>query len=386
MSGRTWDVIVVGAGSVGVPAALALAEHRLRVLVLDKEQSVGQGQNKAAIGGVRATHSDPAKITVCLESLRLLSRWEEQTGHHIGWQTGGYCYPAYREEDERTLKGLLLQQHAYGLNIGWLEAEDLRKLVPDINPEGLLGGTFSPGDGNCSPLLLITSYYRLAKKRGVAFRFGEEVSGFIRSRTGRVTGVRTTCDTYACDGVVIAAGADVRELLAAMNVPVEVEPDSHEGGITEPVQPFLGPLVVDVRPGPGSRNAYFYQNHLGRVLFCVTPEPLMPGKNRACTSGFLPMASRRLLDLVPRLRHLRVRRTWRGLYPMTPDGAPIVDAVESAPGLVVAVGMCGQGFMIAPGLARQLVSLVLTGSMDLPADVSALWKLGRSYASEEVLR
>jgi len=62
MTHPEFDVIVIGAGSVGNPAAYFLAREGLRVLVLDELASSGQGQNKAAIGGVRATHSDPAKI------------------------------------------------------------------------------------------------------------------------------------------------------------------------------------------------------------------------------------------------------------------------------------------------------------------------------------
>ncbi len=382
----TYDVIVVGAGSVGTPAALAFASEGLSVLVLDKEPSVGQGQNKAAIGGVRATHSDPAKITVCLQSLEHLSTWEERTGHQIGWRRGGYCYPVYRQEDEKTLRGLLRTQWAHGLKISWLDGEELRRLIPGINPEGLRGGTFSPGDGNCSPLLMVTSYAGEAERRGAVFQFDEEVVAILRGPRGRVQGVQTTRGRYTCSNVLVAAGAQAKRLLGTAGVTVPVEPDSHEGGITEPVQPFLGPLIVDVRPGPGSANAYFYQNHLGRILFCVTPDPIIPGMNRSCTSSFLPMAARRLLDICPRLRHVRVRRTWRGLYPMTPDGAPVVDAIEEVAGLVVAVGMCGQGFMIGPGLAQHLVKLVTDGRMDLSPDVTALWKHGRTFAVEEVLR
>ncbi|MBM3305933.1 MAG: FAD-dependent oxidoreductase, partial [Candidatus Aminicenantes bacterium] len=66
---KSWDVIVIGAGSVGAPAAVSLAEAGLRTLVLDSLPSVGQGANKSAIGGLRATHSDPAKIRLCLRSL-----------------------------------------------------------------------------------------------------------------------------------------------------------------------------------------------------------------------------------------------------------------------------------------------------------------------------
>ena len=57
-----------------------------------------------------------------------------------------------------------------------------------------------------------------------------------------------------------------------------------------------------------------------------------------------------MVDLVPRLRHLKVRRTWRGLYPMTPDGFPIVGKERELAGYYHAVGMCGQGYMLGPGI------------------------------------
>ena len=48
---NNYDVIIIGAGSVGVPAALALAEKKLKVLVIDALTSPGQANNKKAIGG-----------------------------------------------------------------------------------------------------------------------------------------------------------------------------------------------------------------------------------------------------------------------------------------------------------------------------------------------
>ena len=61
---------------------------------------------------------------------------------------------------------------------------------------------------------------------------------------------------------------------------------------------------------------------------------------------------------MPRLRNLRVRRTWRGLYPMTPDGAPLVGWAREVQGFLLAAGMCGQGFMIGPGLGEMLAHLI----------------------------
>ena len=149
---RSFDTIIIGAGSVGTPAAFFLAEAGVRTLVIDKFPSPGQGSNKSAIGGLRATHSDPAKIRLCLRSLEILSTWKERHGDDLEWYKGGYCYVAYRPEEEKILKDLLIVQHSFGLNIRWLDKEGIMEAIPGINPNGLIGGTLSPDDGNASPL------------------------------------------------------------------------------------------------------------------------------------------------------------------------------------------------------------------------------------------
>ena len=89
----------------GLPTALFLAEQGIKPLVIDQFASAGQGSNKAAIGGIRATHSTPAKIHLCLESLRIFSTWKETYGDNIEWAQGGYTFVAYRDEEERALQG-----------------------------------------------------------------------------------------------------------------------------------------------------------------------------------------------------------------------------------------------------------------------------------------
>ena len=352
-----FDVIVVGAGSVGVPAALAMAEAGMRVLVLDRFASQGQGSQKAAIGGIRATHSDPAKIRLCLRSLEMVSTWHETYGHDIEWTRGGYSFVAYTEREERILKDLLTVQRRYGLNIDWLDREALLQVIPDLNPRDLIGGTFSPEDGHCSTLRLGHAMFDAARLAGAEFRFNEPVTA-IRLHGGRIASVRTTRATYSTDVLVNAAGAWAREVGEMVGLSHPVTPDSHEAGITEPVARFLGPMVVDIRPIEGSANYYFYQLATGQVVFCITPSPIIAGFDRRETSEFLPMVARRMVGLVPRLVNLRVRRTWRGLYPMTPDGSPLVGWAREVEGYLMAVGMCGQGLMLGPGLGELLARMV----------------------------
>ena len=379
------DVIVIGSGSVGVPAALALAEAGLDVLVVDRYASPGQGANKAAIGGVRATHSDTAKIRIGLKSIELLSQWQETHGDNIEWHTGGYTFVAYEPREERMLKDLLEVQHRYGLNIDWLDRDELLRAVPALEPEGLIGGTLSPEDGNASPLLALHAMYARARALGAVFRFGETVTA-IPVENGRVRGVTTDRARYAAPVVINAAGAHARPIAQLAGLDAPVTPDAHEGGVTEAVARFLEPMVVDTRPRPGSANFYFYQHHTGQIVFCITPDPPIVGTDRRETSAFLPMVSRRMIEVMPRLRHLKVRRTWRGLYPMTPDGAPIVGWAREVEGFVQAVGMCGQGFMLGPGLGAYLARLV-TDSLDTEdREVFDLLSPYRAFAGAEQLR
>ena len=144
--------------------------------------------------------------------------------------------------------------------------------------------------------------------------------------------------------------------MAGIDVPVT--PDSHEAAITEPVARFLHPMVVDIRPAPGSTNYYFYQHKPGSLVFCITPDPAIVGTDRRETSVYLPMIASRMVGLMPKLANIKVRRTWRGLYPMTPDGSPIVGWCREVQGLLLAVGMCGQGFMLGPGVGELITRMV----------------------------
>ncbi|OGK10185.1 MAG: hypothetical protein A2Y63_00695 [Candidatus Riflebacteria bacterium RBG_13_59_9] len=381
---QAFDAIVVGCGSVGVPSAYYLARKGLKVLAVDKRSAVGQGENKAAIGGVRATHSDPAKILVCKESLKELSTWQERHGADVGWKPGGYCFPVYTEGIENTLQGILPLQKSFGLNIEWVDADTVAEIVPGIEREGLRGGTYSPEDGQVSPLKTSVAFARAAIELGVEFRFNEPVLGYLRDGDS-VVGVRTDKGEYHAPQVVLAAGSDAGRHSELLGVKIPVEPDSHEAGITMPVQEFLKPLIVDLRPGQEGKTANFYFGQVadGAIIFCYTPQELFKGDNHESLSEFLPVLARRMVSLIPRMRHLLVRRVWRGCYPMTPDGIPIVDNVEAVPGLTLAVGMCGQGFMMGPGIGMIVAELVTEGRSLLSSEVHASLRFERDYAAKK---
>ena len=382
---KTSDVIIVGAGSVGVPTALALAERGIKTRVIDMHPSPGQGENKHAIGGVRATHSDPAKILTCRRSLEIFSTWKDLHGDNIEWLKGGYTFPVYRKKDVTMLKKLLPVQKKYGLNIDFMGPNDIKKIIPGINPKGLRGGTFSPDDGSISPLLTINAFHRRAVDLGASFQFKQRVRQ-IQVENDCVVGVETEQSEYRAPIVIDTAGPFSPELSRTAGTDLHVVPDSHEGAITEPVRPFFKCMVVDIRPGPGSTNFYFYQNLHGQVIFCITPDPPIFGTDKGETAEFLPQVCARLVHLLPRLKNLRVRRTWRGLYPMTPDGSPLVGWNQQLKGLLHVTGMCGQGLMLGPGAAEVVARLISGETTDDDHIILEAFAPQRTFKGQETLK
>ncbi len=381
---KNYDILIIGAGSTGLPLAYYLAERNLKVGVIEKLPSQGRGQNRAAIGGLRATHSDPAKIKICQKSIEIIKNFQKEHGEDIGWFEGGYLYPVYDESTEIKLKKLLEVQKSYDLDIDWISPEKINELVPGINMENLRGGTFSPKDGSASPIMTSGAYYRLAKKHGVEFFFNEEVTS-MQINNSRITLVKTTKDEYSAEIIINAAGSSAREIGAMCGVDIPVYPDCHEAGITEPVNHFFDPMVVDIRESETSSNYYFYQNSEGQVVFCITPKPSIYGKDIDNTSSFLPLVSKRMLNLYPRLKNLKIRRTWRGLYPMTPDGYPIVSYVKEISNLFLNVGMCGQGYMMGPGLGK-IITEILVDKTDKYNFILDLLTLYRNFDELEMLQ
>ncbi|ENO12389.1 FAD dependent oxidoreductase [Thermoplasmatales archaeon SCGC AB-539-C06] len=200
-----------------------------------------------------------------------------------------------------------------------------------------------------------------------------------------MNGIKTTKGEYKADAVVNVAGAHASNICKMVDLDIPVNPDSHEAGITAPIEPFLDPLIVDIRPGAEGKTANFYfgQNLEGQIIFCYTPIKIFPGEDRRSTSEFMPIMARRMVELIPRFKNLTIRRLWRGLYPMTPDGVAVVGKSSGIKGLYLGIGTCGQGFMMGPGIGLNLASLITRGAPTIKREVFNLLNPDRDFYSEK---
>ncbi len=347
------DVIIIGAGSIGVPTALAIAEKGYHVRVIERNTGPGMALNSKAIGGVRSTHSSQAKAMLCQESMQIFSTWCDRTGEEIGWYRGGYLFPSYTSKHTSTLMDIARELTLHGLSANWLNPDQMQKAFPWIITHHLEGGLHSPMDGRANPKLANAAFYKACLNLGVQFNFNEKVTAF-KFNKGSIDCVVTSKGEYNTQFAIIAAGAFANEVgkMTGLSIPLKLEPHT-AGNVSITPKENLDPLVIDLRPSEGTEMFYFFQNKEGNITFTIDPNK--PIRDPTLLSHII---DQRLQLLFQNKVKGKILDYWSGVYPMTPDGTPIIGPVPNMKGLLVAVGMGGQGFMLGPGVGRLLARII----------------------------
>jgi sarcosine oxidase subunit beta len=153
-------------------------------------------------------------------------------------------------------------------------------------------------------------------------------------------------------------------------------PHRHEICSTEPLKPFLRPLVAELATG-----LYFSQSMRGEIVGGISNEQVPEGISQESSLLFLAKYARALTQAVPRLGSVRVLRQWAGCYDLTPDGNPIVGPVDQLDGFLQLSGFMGHGFMMAPIMGELMARHIMVGAEDALFD---RWNL-RRYERGELL-
>ena len=395
------DVVVVGAGIVGTSTALELAERGLSVVVCEKGIVAGE-QSSRNWGWVRLSRRDPREIELMAASIRIWEGLAGRVGADVGYRQCGIVVPfhsrRFKKENVAWLKHLENTQH----RVSAVTRDFVSELVPDMNLDAD-GGLFSPNDGRAEPQKAAPAIARAAQARGAAILTNCAVRG-IDTQGGRVMGVVTEHGRIAADLVVVAGGAWSRLLLRGIGVAL---PQLKVLNSVLRTEPLLGGPEVTVR-GPGfsvrkRADGGYTVSTLATNVHDLTPDsfrflpqfvPILrkewrsmrprigrrfaqewrdmrppragepspfertrildPEPNAAMTNRALAQ----LAEAFPVFREAKVAQCWAGYIDATPDAVPVISAVDSRPGLVVATGFSGHGFGLGPGAGRLTADLV----------------------------
>ncbi len=354
------DVVVIGAGAVGLAVAWRLAQRGLRVTVLDRADAPGAGTSSVA-AGMLAPISETIATELPLMRLGLASvdiypefvqELSDASGMDPGYLRCGTLLAARDGDEAEALTRELALRESLGLAVHRLRASETRRLEPALAPVLRLALEI-PDDHAIDPRKLTAALAQALRAAGGDLRLGAPVRG-VATAHDRVTGVRLGDGSdIPAENVVVAAG------------PWSSSLDGVPDGARIPIHPIKGQILRLHDPaGPGlltrvlrMTGGYLVPRGDGRYVLGATMEER--GFDTSVTAGGAFELLRNAFELLPSVTELVIDELSAGLRPATPDNAPAIGPGAVA-GLHWAVGHYRHGILLTP-ITAELVAGALTG-------------------------
>jgi sarcosine oxidase subunit beta len=357
---KSADVIIIGAGIVGSSIAFHLTDAGCKnVLVIERETRQGLGSTGKSMGGVRAQFATDVNIRMSIYSIPFLARFEEATGYPSGYRPQGYLFMATNAAHMNYLRTNIARQKVLGLkNVELLAPDDIRKVLPQLRSDDIVGGSLCTTDGFVLPESVMSGFMACAIERGVELWRGAQVTG-ICTGGGAVSGVRTSQGEVSAPVVVNAAGPWAASIAHMAGVDLPVQPLRRMLVLTEPFPglPERLPMMIDMSTG-----WHFRQEGLGLLMAWAHPDE-QPGFRTDFDPAYIEKSLTHAAYRVPDFANLAVnpRRCWAGMYEMSPDHHAILGPSPEVRGFYFANGFSGHGVMHSPATGRILADLILHG-------------------------
>ena len=358
------DLLIIGGGVMGLSLAYNLARHHAgkfrRIAVVERSYLVAGASGRNG-GGVRMQWGDAGNVQLMRESIEICRHLAQELGINLWFRQGGYLFLARTASGERRLHRNVEIHEQLDVHTRLLAAREALELVPQLDVSEVRVAAYNPDDGVVFPWPFVWGYASQAVARGVVIRTHTSVDALEPIADGFRARL-STGEQLRAGLVVNATGAWSIELNHALGIELPNHPHRHEILSSEPLKPFLDPLVVDLETG-----LYFSQSTRGEIVTGITlPDPpdAPPAHHVELGSSlrFLSNVARALIRVLPLARHLTPLRQWSGPYDISPDGDAIVGPSPDHPRLIQLCGFTGHGFMMAPAVGRLLARSLADGT------------------------
>jgi len=337
---KTWDVIIIGGGIIGLSLAIALRKRGAAVVVVERGEPGREASHAAGGMLVDCPLETPSVVqALATASARMYPEFahevEVESGMKVDLRDQGTILFPSREHAERDAAFVVEHPLPY----------PLQELEPALSQPH--DPVLYLKERSVDPRALSAAAWKAAKHRGVDFSSGDEVTAITIS-DGRATGVNTTKTTFLADKVVNCAGAWSGQ----------IPPHAF------PTRPVKGQMLCLVMPSRTllkhvirSPKAYLIPRSDGRLLVGATVEEA--GFDKRTDLATIQRLHKAAIELVPQLADAKILESWSGLRPGTPDALPLLGETPT-PGYHVATGHFRDGILLAP-VTAEVMAAVLEG-------------------------
>ena len=380
----THDVIVAGLGGMGSAAVYQLAGRGQRVLGLERfSPAHDRGSSHGRSRIIRQAYFEGSEyVPLLLRAYELWEQLEEETGQRLMTLTGGLMIG---REDGELVSGSVRSAEEHGLPYEMLDAAEIRRSFPAYAPGPETVALYEEKAGFVRPEETVKAHLDQASSSGADLRFGEPVLSWEASGDG--VRVETPKSTYEAGRLVISPGAWAPQVLADLDLPLEVirqvmfwyEP---KNGL-EPFLPERFPIFI-WEPEDGNMFYGFPAQDADRgvkaAFFRAGGVPTSPDTiDREVHEEEIGFLRSYLAEHVPELagRCLDARAC---MYTNTPDEHFVISAHPEHPQVVIACGFSGHGYKFCSVVGEIVADLAIEGSTRHPIDLFSPARLNRADA------
>ena len=370
------QVVIIGGGIHGCSVAYHLAREGWTDVVLLERKQLTSGTTWHAAGLVGQLQGSHATTAFAKYGIELLQDLENETGQNPGYRRTGSISIALDEERLAELKRKADFASIFGIEASYIDLSEIVERWPLMNPEGVLGGIFMPGDGSVNPIDLTNALAKGARARGARLFENIKVEQVL-DHDGKATGVRTDQGTINADFVVNCAGMWSRELGRQNGVDVPLHACEHYYLVTEAIEELPKDLPVLRSYGDGT----YFKEDAGKLLFGFAHHHARPWGMQGIPEDFcfdsLPFIEDDVMDVlemamnrVPLLQDTGIRTFFNGPESYTHDGRFILGEAPDVKGYFVLGGVNSTGIQSGPGAGRALAQWITDGHP--PIDLSEM--------------
>ena len=364
---------IIGGGIIGTSIAYHLCQHEdVEVTIFEKNQ-IGSGTTAKSAGTLcLIDDSLPDEFfEQRITCLKTYLKMDEETDGEVEFVKSGTLVVSPTEERLKRAKRHVELSRKHGFSAEFLdEPQLLVDHLPDLTPESVMGGAWTAEDGYNNPTAASIIYARRAMENGARILTYARVNEIVM-KNGEVTGVETSKGNFDLDVVINAAGPWANEVGKMAGLDLPLFHTKAEVFILKPEKP----LAYDF---PILKYPTWYARPEGHAVFVCKSHMAMEADNPIeagvwdpdllpMTGGteeyFFDFLTERLSESIPRLLDAQLVNDWLGYRSVTRDKLPIVGE-SGVPGLLLAVGMSGNGVILAPDTGRILTNYIVKGEGD----------------------
>lgn len=363
------DVVIIGAGIVGLATALRLAEAGKRVLVFERGMAGAEasGRNGA---GVRQQGRVLPEIPLAQAAVREWQGLDAELGRPTGYRQTGHLYVAETPAEMERLIAMRAAEAPTGLRTEILDPTETRKLAPGLTP-AIEGAKYCAEDGCADPALINLALLEAAEEAGAHILCHHPVTAILTAQ-GRVRAVEAAGPGGAvrveAPLVLIAAGPWSPHVAQLADCYLPIYPSRAVLMRTSPL-PFIAEPFVQT----ASMDMAVLQLPDGTIRMGAAADPSDYTRFTYSKALEAPLEHQRrplrAITVFPMLGQAQLVGRWAGIRECTPDMMPILGPLDGPEGLWGATGFSGHGFALGPLAGRLMAGWIATGTpaMDLSA-------------------